>query len=234
MATGPLGPTGPTVDPNWAWNVPGWNVQGGTAASPTTGPGDTEGQNLTGAQLSNNAFLSEPEALSGYIARSMDPALNSLTSAFYSLAATTTAAFAAVQVLDPVVTSKVTIFAKYSTTSAVAGVGLYNFAGTQIATCNSAALGASAGVITTSWSTAAVLSPGTYYIGVVTHSGSGFVDFAATALTVENALLGQATTFAANVLNWRFFSATVTANTLPATISGTIAGTTNGWFVGLS
>lgn len=227
MATGPLGPTGPTADPNWAWDIPGWTNQGNT--------GDTEGSQLGGAQLSNNAFLSEPEALSGFIARSMDPAINSVTAGTpYSLGATTLAAFAAVQVLDPVVTSKVTIFAKYSATSATAGIGLYNFAGTQIASCTSAGLTSSNAAYTTSWGTAAVLSPGTYYIGVVTHSGSGFVDFAATTLTVENALLAQATTFAANVLNWRFFSATVTANTLPATISGTIASTTYGWFVGLS
>lgn len=223
---GPLGTIAPTTDPNWAWDTPGWTNQGNTS--------DVEGAQLSGATLTNNAYLSEPEALSGFIARSMDPALNSLTSSNYSLAATTTAAWAAIQVLDPCVTSKVTIFAKYSATSATAGLGLYNFNGTLIASCTSASLGASNAVVTTSWSTAAVLAPGPYYIGVVTKTGSGFVSLAATTLTVENALLAQATTFAANVLNWRFFSATVTANTLPATLSGTIAGTTNGWFVGLS
>jgi hypothetical protein len=137
-------------------------------------------------------------------------------------------------VLDPAVTSKVTIYAKYSATSATAGISLYNFQGAQVASCTSGALAASAGAITTSWSTATVLAPGVYYVGVVTKTGSGFVDFSATTLTVEQNLLAQATTFAASVLNWRFFTATVTANTLPTTLSGTIAGASNGWFVGLS
>lgn len=216
----------PATDPNFAWDTQGWTNQGNT--------GDVEGTNLYPASLGANQYLVEPEALSGFIARSMDPALNSVASGTYNLLATTTAAFAAVQVLEPAITSKVTIFAKYSATSAVAGLGLYNFAGTQLTTCNSSALTASNAAYVTSWATPQVLAPGIYYVGGVTHSGAGFLDFQATALTVENSLLAQATTFAANVLNWRFFSATVTANTLPATISGTIAGTAGGWFVGLS
>lgn len=220
-----------TNDPLYAYNTPGYTA---VNEGNSTTQYNTEGAQLTGlATMSNNAFLSEPESLSQFQARSMDPAVNSIAS---QTAATsgTSELFAAVEVLNPFYTQKVTIFAKYSTTSAVAGIGLYNFAGTLLTSVNSGALTASYAATVTSWTTPVVVTPGTYYVGIVTHSGSGVVDLQGTTLTVENALLAQATTFAANVLNWRFFSATVSANTLASPISGTIAGATNGWFVGLS
>lgn len=221
----------PATDPLWAYNTLAWTNQNDGSAGTLTK--NVEGAALTGAAMTNNSFLSEPEALSGFIARSLDPAVNSVSgNTGTALSANTTTYVAAIQVVDPALTSKVVISAKYTTTADTFAFGLYNFAGAQIATVTGVACTTSFAPVVGTWSTATVLSPGTYYIALT--PSSTHTTLQTTTLTVENALLPQATTFAANVLNWRFFSATVTAGTVPSSLSGTVAGTTTGWFAGLA
>jgi hypothetical protein len=223
---GPLGIIAPSTDPNWAYDTPGWTNQGNT--------GDVEGSQLAGASFAGNAFLGEPEALSGYIARSIDPSVLSTVASNFLVMGTssTTAYFAAVDVIAPAKTSAVVIYAKSVSSSTSANVGLYNSAGVQLTTA-APALTTSVAAVKTSWSAAQILAPGTYYVGVTTSAAVG-VDLCGTSLTVEQALLPEATTFAAGVLNFRFFNVgSLTANSLPSPISGTISAGTYGFFVGL-
>jgi hypothetical protein len=214
----------PATDPLWAYDTPGWTNQGNT--------GDTIGTQLTGAPFSANAFLGEPEALSGYIARSIDPALNSVSGTTgTAISANTTGYFAALEVMNPALTKKIVVSTKYTTSADTLSMALYNFAGVQVATITGVAQTTSFAPVIGTWSTAATLGPGTYYVGLC--ASSTHTTLQTTTLTVEQSLLAQATTFAANVLNWRFFTATITANTLPTTLSGTIVGGTVGWFAGL-
>jgi hypothetical protein len=212
----------PATDPIWAYNTPGWTNQGNT--------GDVEGAQLTGTTFSANAFLSEPEGLSGYIARSIDPTVASLGTTGQAMT-DTIAWFAAVEVLAPAQTKKLYLAVKYASAAEAIDCGLYNFAGVQLTTATVTPGSTTLYSASASWAAAQVLSPGTYYVGAVSTAANDTM--ASVTLSVEQATLPQATTFAANVLNWRFFQQTVSAGALPGSLTGSIAGSTVGWFAGL-
>ena len=212
----------PANDPLWAYDTPGWTNQGNT--------GDTIGTQLTGTTFSVNAFLSEPEGLSGYIARSIDPTVASLGTTGTAMSSTT-AYFTAIELLAPAQTKKLYLAVKYASAAEAIDCGLYNFAGTQLTTATVTPGSTTLYNASASWAASQVLAPGTYYVGAVATAANDTM--ASVTLSVEQALLAQATTFAANVLNWRFFQQTVSAGTLPGSLTGTIAGSTVGWFAGL-
>lgn len=225
---GPLGTLGPTVDPNWAWNTPAWTNQGNT--------GDTEGTNLNPALLGSNTYLTEPEALSGYVARSMDPAVNSAQNTTKATLTNAVLYLAAMEVLAPAVTSKfvVSVGTVGGTSSTL--FGLYTGVGTLIA-ADTAVANIPATSISRTWTTAVALAPGLYYFAWLnTAAASGAVPFG-TSQTSEQSLLAG-TTFPGT--NFRFFSTGSALAALPASLStgftgaGTVASFTTSWFAGIA
>lgn len=225
---GPLGPTGPTTDPNWAWDTPGWTNQSNT--------GDTEGTNNAPASLGSNTYLTEPEALSGFVARSMDPAVNSAQSSTKATFTNQVIYVAAMEVLAPAVTSKFVVSVGTIGGTSTSYFGLYSAVGTQMATI-AVVNNIPATTISRSWTTAAVLAPGTYYFAWLNATAaSGAVPYA-TAQTSEQTLL-SGTTFPGST--FRFFSTGSGASTLPASLAtgftgaGTCASFTSSWFAGIA
>lgn len=219
-----------TNDPLYAYNTPGYTNQnqGGSGYAAL----NIEGNVNTGVILPNNSYIGEPEALSGFAGRTIDPiAISNGAGGAGTALANTVAYFAAVEVLNPVTTTKVVVVLKETTSGAVTNLGLYNFAGTRLTTSTVTPSTTAFAPYTGTWAAAQTLAPGTYYIGLSAAATNNTM--ATVTLTVEQSTLAQATTFAANVLNWRFFQATVVGGALPSPISGTIAGSTVGWFAGI-
>lgn len=243
MPTGPLGPTGPTVDPNWAWDIPGWTSQGGTAASPTTGPGDTIGQNLSSP--GQGSMLIEPAALSGYITRTIDPDVTAASGAAGTFTpATGVVSMAAMQVMDPVVTTKVTVLGKAVGTAAHAYVGLYNAVSGQLvastADQGASAFGTGSAANSISWVTPTALSSGLYWAALLFVTGTT-TTLVGIVMSPESYKLGSSTaalpfTIGATPRFATGGTGLTGLTTLPTalTTSMVISNSTTGYFVGLS
>jgi hypothetical protein len=158
---GPLGTLGPTVDPNWAWDTPAWTSQANT--------GDTIGTNL--GSPGQGSMLVEPAALSGYIARTLDPDVSTTGAATFTFTSGTVY-LSAFQVMDPATTTKCVVAGKAVGTSAHAYAGLYNaVTGAQLAvTADLTNFGTTAA--SHAWATAATLSPGYYWGAVMIVTGT--------------------------------------------------------------
>jgi hypothetical protein len=154
---GPLGTIAPTTDPNWAWDTPGWTNQGNTQ--------DVEGQNLSAP--GQGSMLIEPAALSGYIARTMDPDVTTIGGTGTNSTSTSqTCYLAAVQVLEPVTTGHI---AYYQTVAGVTSphfyMALYSATtGVQVAVTADQGAGAATTFEKVAWTTAVALSPGYYWV----------------------------------------------------------------------
>lgn len=159
---GPLGTLGPTVDPNWAWNTPAWNSQ--------TNTGDTIGTNL-GAP-GQGSMLVEPAALSGYIARTLDPDVSAAGASSTLTLTSNTAYLFNLQVMDPVSTTGVVISGKNAGTTTHAVAVLYNaVTGTQVAVTAdlvAAAFGTAAAKIP--WAAVTPIASGYYTVLLVATS----------------------------------------------------------------
>jgi hypothetical protein len=230
MPTGPLGPQGPTVDPNWAWDVPGWTNQGNT--------GDTIGAQLGGnPAISGNAFLGEPEGLSAYIARSMDPTVLSAAKSAGTLV-TGTLYLAAMQVLEPVVSSKVVVSCATIGGTSTTYLGLYSLAGALVATTASIA-NIAASTISRNWVTSVALAPGVYYgAWLNTVAASGAVPN--TNPQIAEQILLSGTTFPGTTLRYFSTGTGMTSGSLPVSLTtgftgaGTVASYANNWFIGIA
>jgi hypothetical protein len=228
---GPLGATGPTLDPNWAWDTQGWTNQGNLG-------GDVEGQNLNPSLLSANTYLTEPESLSGYVGRSMDPAVNSAGAANKQTPSVGVLYLAAMEILAPAVTSKYVVsVATAGTTTSSVFQGLYNNQGALVAS-NTAVGTIAATTISRTWTTPAVLSPGLYYGAWLTGvAGAQAAQFYGTAISAEQSLL-SGTTWPGTT--FRFLSTGSSLAALPASLatgftgSGTVASYGFAWFFGIA
>lgn len=229
---GPLGTIAPTTDPNWAWDTPGWTNQGNLG-------GDVEGQNLSPALLATNSFLNEPEGLSGFVSRSIDPAVNSAVVKGTGVATFTTAVLylAAMEVLAPAVTKQVVVSVGTVGGTSTTLLGLYNSTGSLVASTVSIPT-IPATTIARSWVTPAVLAPGIYYGAWLNMTAaSGAVPFANATSTEQLMLAG--TTFPGTT--FRFFSTgTGLTTVLPPLLAsgftgaGTVAATNFAWFMGIA
>jgi hypothetical protein len=149
----------PTTDPLWAYNVPGWTSQGNT--------GDTIGANMAGP--GGGSMLIEPAALSGYLGRTLDPDVTAANGSAGTVTfATGTAIMAAMQIMEPALTSKVVLVGKAVGTSTHAYAGLYNATSGQLVaqTADRLATGFGATSVATaiSWTTPTVISSGYYWL----------------------------------------------------------------------
>jgi hypothetical protein len=159
---GPLGTLGPTVDPNWAWDTPGWTNQGNTS--------DTEGVQLAGQSNLGASVLIEPAALSGFLARTIDPDLSAV-GAFALTASSTTSMYGALmQTYDPIITKNVCYTYSVGTgstgTQSHQWIALVN-PGTGVVyavTADAGATAASAGFNKVAWTATTVLPPAQYLV----------------------------------------------------------------------
>lgn len=129
---GPLGTIAPTTDPNWAWDTVGWTNQGNLG-------GDVEGQSLSAP--GQGSMLVEPAALSGFIARSLDPDVTSVGTSATLTFTTTVPVLFAVQVLEPVISTGVVVPGNTAGPPTHAIAALYN-ATSGALVANTADLGA--------------------------------------------------------------------------------------------
>ena len=162
---GPLGTIAPTTDPNWAWDTPGWTNQGNTS-------------DVEGAQLSapgQGSMLVEPAALSGYIARSMDPDVTSGGgTSTTTLFVTGTPFLFSMQVMDPVVTTGVAVAGAAAGPPTHSIAALYSASSGQLV-ANTADLGASGfgtAAAKIPWAATTALSAGYYWVLLVESSGT--------------------------------------------------------------
>lgn len=147
----------PSNDPLWAYDTPGWTSQANT--------GDTIGANLPG--VSTAALLAEPAALSGYIARAIDPDTTSAGGTGTTLSMTGgTAYLFAMQVVEPSYTTKVIVGGKTAGTSTHGWAALFNaYTGTQIAiTADLTTTQFGTSTTAFNWASGAVIAPGYYYV----------------------------------------------------------------------
>lgn len=164
---GPLGPTGPTTDPNWGWNTIGWTNQGNLG-------GDVEGQSLSAP--GQGSMLIEPAALSGYIARTLDP---DVTSA--GVGAITTATFVsgtpllyALQVMEPAATTGVVVAGNTAGPPTHSIAALYNASSGALVVTTGDLLTAGFGTTTAkiAWTAATALAPGYYWVLLAESGGT--------------------------------------------------------------
>jgi hypothetical protein len=235
MPTGPLGPQGPTVDPNWAWDVPGWNSQ--------TNTGDTIGANL--GSPGQASMLVEPAAWSGYITRTIDPDVTAAAGAAGTFTpATGVVSMAIMQVMDPAVTTKVTILGKAVGTATHAYVGLYNaVSGQQVAITadqGASAFGTGSAANSLSWTVATPLASGYYWAALLFVTGTT-TTLVGVSMSPESYKLGTGTAAMPYGVGTtpRFVTGgtgLTALTTLPAalTASMVVSNSTTGYFVGLS
>jgi hypothetical protein len=159
----------PTTDPLWAYDTPAWTSQGNT--------GDTIGANL-GAP-GQGSMLIEPAALSGFIGRSLDPDVTSAGGAGAALTfATGVAQLAAIQVMDPAVTTKVLLNSNTPpVTPTYSAIGLYNATtGQQVAVTSTTStnFNGAAGARSINWTASTVVSSGYYWIMILSIAATGW------------------------------------------------------------
>jgi hypothetical protein len=230
---GPLGTLGPTVDPNWAWDTPGWTNQGNTQ--------DVEGQNL-GAP-GQGSMLIEPAALSGYVSRTLDPDVSSVGTGSAFAFATGVANMAALQVLEPVTTSKVVFnIATAAATPTYSCVGLYNaVSGSLVAqTSTTSSNFTGTGGKTLSWATATAISPGYYWVLFLSVAATGVklngftlspeAQSLLTSTAVMPFVIGSTLRFAVGGTNLTSLAAIPTTLTTAMVVSAAASG----YFVGIA
>lgn len=222
-------------DPLYAYNTAGFTNQNdgvvGSLAANVEGAVGTVAAGLLG----NNQYIGEPEALSGYVARSMDPAVNSAQNSTKATFTNQVLYLTALEVLDPAQTSKFVVSVGTVGGTSTTLFGLYNSVGAQVAASASVS-NIAASTISRNWTASAVLYPGTYWFGWLnTAAASGAVPFA-TAQTSEQTLL-SGTTFPGTTFRWISTGSSVAA--LPTSLTtgftgaGTVASFTTSWFAGI-
>jgi hypothetical protein len=233
---GPLGPLGPTVDPNWAYNTPAWSSQANT--------GDVEGTGIVQGTISE---LVEPAALSGYITRTMDPDVSSAGVQTGSVGTVSgTAYLAAVQILQPAVSTKVNINVKtipvtptYSAIALFSSVTGQRLAITSTTSTNFNTTGGVAGGVL-NWTTPAVLSSGYYWAVLLSIAATGVIlqgfplagesQALLTGTGVLNYTVGSSLRFATGSTNLTGLAAMPTALTAAMVVSATASS----WFAGIA